>query len=357
MLQSLTRVVILVLAFVSAALAAGQAHPPISAENLARLSSHERIDFADMPGELQIGWFEAHADAGEFLVFDSAGQLYRVSAAGVVESWTYLEPGSGQLFTLIDAAYIDDEPHALYRLDDNYFTNERPYDADYEPLALNAYGGSLFVEAKAAAGGVVFRQYSSAEAGGAWQLAGETPLPAADPQQPAVRIGRIDFPLVLYSSLQESGLRLYRYPDAFAPAVGRDYKLRNGPAVFGAVNGAAGSHFAFSDPYSERLNLLDLATGESRAVAELGGAYAQYHLLTTDASAILVVNLDFKPEVFAWDTATGQRFDLGPYRSCGRIPDKVALSGDGRALIIGCDTGLDIWRVSENEKSEESGEG
>ena len=348
---------ILALAFVCAALVAGQEFPPISAENLARLSSHEHIDFADMPGELRIGWFEANADASEFLVFDRAGQLYRVSSAGVQDSWTYIEPGSDQLFALIDAAYIDAEPHALYRLDDGYFINEQQLDAGYAPLALSAYKDTLIVEALDRDRQTFFRQYSAGEAGRAWQFAGETPLPAADPQQPAVRIGRIDFPIVLYSSLQDGALTLYRYPEAFAPATGSDYKLQDGPAVFGAVNGAAGSHFVFSDPYSARLNLLEFATGESRVVAELGGAYAQYHLLTADASAILIVNLDFRPEVFAWDTATGLRFDLGPYRSCGRIPDKVALSADGRALIIGCDTGLDIWRVSENELCKESGEG
>lgn len=342
----------LALVFVCAANAAGQSYPPISAEYLEQLQSRTQIDFADISGELQIGWFEENADASEFLVFDRAGQLYRVSAAGVEDSWTYVDPGSDQLFSLIDAAYIDDEPHTLYRLDDEYFINEQPLDADHEPVSLSAYDGSLFVEAVAAASQVVFRQYILGEAG-ALRFAGETPLPAPEPQKPAVRIGRIDFPLVLYSSLQDGGLRLYRYPDDFAPATGRDYILQRGPAVFGAVNGAAGRHFAFSDPYSARLNLLDLATSESRVVAELGGAYAQYRVLTADASAILIVNLDFTPDVFAWDTATGQRFDLGPYRSCGRIPDKVALSMDGRALIIGCDTGLDIWRVSEKEECEE----
>ena len=356
MLQSLTRAAILTLAF-ACAVAASQAYPPISAENLARLSSHSRIDFADIPGELKIGWFEANAEASELLVFDRAGHLYRVSAAGVMDSWSFVEPGGDQLFSLIDAAYIDDEPHALYRLDDNYFINEQQLDAHYEPVALSAYGGSLYIEAITASGHAVFRQYSPAETDGGLQFAGETPLPPADPEQPAVRIGRIDFPLVLYSSLEDSGLRLYRYPDALTPATGRDFSLRHGPAVYGAVNGAAGSHFAWSDPASARLNLLDFATGESNVVAEIGGAYAQYYLLTADASAILIVNLDFRPEVFAWDTATGQRFDLGPYRSCGRIPDKVTLSADGRALIIGCDTGLDIWRVNDHKDSEASGEG
>ncbi|MYD08451.1 MAG: hypothetical protein F4X02_00275 [Chloroflexi bacterium] len=351
---SAIRAAIFALAFVCATVVMGQEFPPISAANLAGLRSYARIDFADMPGELQIGWFEANADASEFLVFDRAGKLYRVSAAGVQDSWSYVESDGDQLFALIDAAYIDAEAHALYRLDDGYFINEQQLDADYEPLALSAFDGSLFVETLDADRQTFFRQYSVGEASSAWQFAGETPLPAADPQTPAVRIGRIDFPLVLYSSLQDGGLRLYRFPEAFAPATGRDFKLQHGPAVFGAVNGAAGSHFAFSDPFSARLNLLDLATGEGRVVAEIGGSYAQYHLLTADASAILIVNLDFAPEVFAWDTETGQRFNLGPYRSCGRIPDKVALSADGRALIIGCDTGLDIWRVSENE---DNGEG
>ena len=341
-------------AFVCAALAAGQGYPPISAENLARLRPNARIDFANFPGELQIGWFETNVDASEFLVFDRAGQLYRVSAAGIELSWTYVEPGSGQLFSLIDVAYIDDEPQVLYRLDDSYTINEQPLGAGYEPVALSAYGGSLYIEALDSDRQTIFRRYDLGQTGGAWQFAGESPLPAADPQTAVVRIGRIDFPIVLYSSLQDSALSLYRYREALASATRQDYSLQHGPAVFGAVNGAAGSHFAFSDPYSARLNLLDLASGESRVVAEIGGAYAQFHLLTSDASAILIVNLDFRPEVFAWYTETGQRFDLGPYRSCGRIPDKVALSADGRALIIGCDTGLDIWRVSENEDQGES---
>ena len=89
---SAIRAVILALAFVCAAFVAGQEFPPISAENLAGLRSYERIDFADMPGELQIGWFEVNADASEFLVFDRAGQLYRVSPFGVEDSWTYVKP-------------------------------------------------------------------------------------------------------------------------------------------------------------------------------------------------------------------------------------------------------------------------
>ena len=132
------------------------------------------------------------------------------------------------------------------------------------------------------------------------------------------------FPLVLYSSLEDGALTVYRYPNSFELRLARAYSLPQGPAVFGAVNGRAGSHLAWSDPASARLNLLNLETGENRAVVEIGGAYAQYLLLTADASAILIVNLEFAPEVFAWDVETGRRMELGPYRSCQRIPDKVS---------------------------------
>lgn len=350
--RSLTRAIIYAVTVACAALVAGQDYPPISAVNIASLKSHAQIDFADFPAELNIGWYEAKADASEFIVFDSAGRLYQVSEAGIDESWTYAEPSSGQLFSLIDAAYIDDEALMLYLLDGGYFINERALISNHEPVALVSYGDSLFVEALGADRHTVFRQFAWRQETDSWQFVAESPLPATDPQKPAVRVGRIDFPIVLYSSLAGGALQVYRYPDAFASGTGRDYSLTQGPAVFGAVNGGAGSHFAWSDPASARLNLLDLKTGENRVVAEIGGAYAQYHLLTADASAILIVNLDLAPEVFAWDVETSQRFDLGPYRSCGRIPDKVTLSNDGRALIIGCDTGLDIWRVEASEDSE-----
>ena len=96
------------------AVVTGQDYPPISAANIANLRSQERIDFADLPGEIKVGWFEANADGGEFIVFDPGGPVYRVSQAGILDSWSYVAPGSGQLFSLIDAAYIGDEPQVLY---------------------------------------------------------------------------------------------------------------------------------------------------------------------------------------------------------------------------------------------------
>ncbi len=349
----LPRIGALVCAFAvfCACLVRAQEHPPISAANLAQLKPDARIDFSDFPGALNIGWFEAQAAAQEFLVFDQTGRIYRVSEAGIVDSWAYLEPGSEQLFSLIDAAYIADEPQLLYVLNGAYFINEQRLPAGVEPIALASHGASLVVEAIDADGQTLFMRYALREEGGGWRPVEEFSLPVADPQRPAVRIGRVAFPFMLYSSLTDGGLKIYRYPDAFAAGLESDYHLAGGPAVFGAVN-ESGSHFTWSDPASARLNLLDLNTGENRVVAEIGGAYAQYHLLTAEASAILIVNLDFAPEVYAWEVETGARHDLGAYRDCERIPDKVALSGDGSALIIGCDTGLDIWRIAKREEGQ-----
>ena len=341
------RVLVWALIFVCATVVTGQDYPPISAANIANLQSRARIDFADFPGKLKIGWFEANADASEFIVFDQAGRIYRVSEAGIMDSWAYVAPGSGQLFSLIDAVYIDDEPQVLYVLDGVYFINEQRLHAGYEPISLASHGVSLFVEVIKADGHTIFLRYALRDEGEEWQLVDEFLLPVSDPEQPAVRIGRIAFPFVLYSSLLDGALKVFRYSNAFAAGMGREYSLTQGPAVFGAINGATGSHFAWSDPASTRLNLLDLATGENSVVAEIGGAYAQYHLLTADASAILIVNLDFAPGVYAWDVETGERHDLGAYRDCKRIPDKVALSADGRALIMAAtrDWKSGEWRI------------
>ncbi|MFW5691150.1 MAG: hypothetical protein ACOCXZ_01505 [Chloroflexota bacterium] len=53
--------------------------------------------------------------------------------------------------------------------------------------------------------------------------------------------------------------------------------------------------------------------------------------------------------MIAWIVETGERIDLGTYRECSRQPDMVRLSTDGTTLVIGCDTGLDVWRVSQAE--------
>ncbi len=324
---------------------AGQKYPVIGAENIAGLRPAQYIDFSDISDDLAIGWFEANDDASEFIVFDGGGRVYRVGEAGIIDSVAYRDD-EAQIFSLIDAVYVDERSYALYLLDDAYFINDRQFRTDDFPVAIHRVDQSLFVEAITDRGATTYHEVALESDGETISAVSIIDLPRSETEYLGILIGRVDFPSVLLSSLADSVLTAYRYPEVFSSESGRVYELDGGPAVAGAIN-SEGSHFAWSDPASARLNLLELASGENTVVAELDGAYAQYHLLTADASAILVVNMDFRPAVFAWDVATGERYDLGAYRKCERIPDKVVISGDGKALIIGCDTGLEIWRVAE----------
>ncbi len=167
-------------------------------------------------------------------------------------------------------------------------------------------------------------------------------LPASDADA-VVRIGRIPLPYVVTSSL-DGIVKLWNLDTDDII-----YEVNNGtgePSVFGNINADA-THLVWRDNANQTLYLLNFETGENREIAPLNGDYAQWYFLTNDASAIIAVNLGGEPNVVVWDTATGERTDLGNYRDCERPqPDMVRLTEDGTTLIIGCDTGLDIWRVN-----------
>jgi hypothetical protein len=169
----------------------------------------------------------------------------------------------------------------------------------------------------------------------------ELPSVAEADRESNVRIGRMPAPLAVTSSVEgvvqlwdlELGELLHRVQLDLMP-------------TFGHINGASGRRLVWRDNASENLYLLDFETGENTQIAPLNGIYAQALLLGPSADVVLGVNLDLEPIVVAWDAATGERTDLGEYRTCSRTPDMVQLSEDGTALVIGCDTGLDIWRIT-----------
>ncbi len=321
----------------------------ISAENLQRLRPHDRIDFGGFDAKLNIGWFAANDDATAFLLFGHSGEIYSISFSDDSRRWLNRQEQGVQRFALIDGIQVQGEPIILHQLEDQYLINENKLSKDHVPVALfrGISEDDLFVEATDDDGQTQFLRYWLDRETGDLSLQDVIPFPDRADDAPAMRIGRIKFPVVIVSALAESRLYFDIYPDSFSEFGAKEFQLVNGPAVFGAINAPAASHLAWTNPSREQLNLLDLGTGENRIVAALDGAYPQYLLLSRDASAILAVNLDFQPAVVAWNAESGARYDLGPYRECGRIPDKVELSRDGRALIIGCDTGLDIWRVFE----------
>ena len=223
----------------------------ISAENLHRLRSDEHIDFADIDAELEIGWFAANDSATELVVFRQSGETYSISAFGVSRRWpTNWEQGD-RLFALIDAVYLQGEPMVLHLLDEQYFINENPLTTGYIPVALfhGLAADDLFVEAIAADGQTRFLHFRREGATGDLRLQDVIPYPNRANDEPVMRIGRIDFPVVVMSSLADNILDFRLYPDFFSEQNARLFQLENGPAVFGAVNWPAASHLAWSDPY------------------------------------------------------------------------------------------------------------
>lgn len=318
----------------------------ISSQNLTRLVSVRRVDFADLDGEYEVGWFAADKHASEFMILDQDMKVHRVSDAEVVRELHLVEKSPDEVIAVLDAMYLGSVPVVLYRREQNAYINQHQLDQAEEYLAL--FGDSerdeIIIEAIDSERRLVFLRYQMSSDGETITFDSWVAVPTQDASAPAVRVGRVPFPYVIVSSLRDGSLTVYEYSNKDRAFAVDRYALDGGPAVAGALNG---NQFAWIDPRSERLNLLDLASGENRVVVDLGGQYAQFMLLTHDASAIIMVNVDFTPHVYAWDTFSGQRFDLGPYRECQRIPDMVRLSEDGASLIIGCDSGLDIWRIGQ----------
>lgn len=319
----------------------------ISADNLRRLRPYAQIDFEALDAALAIGWFAANDDATEFVVFGRSGEVYDIYYSEELRQWRSRRERGARTIALIDGLRLPGETMILHQLDDQFYLNDYQLRSGHAAVALfqGLSADNLFVETVDDNGQTRFLHYTVDRETGALALQDVIPFPDRADDAPAIRLGRINFPVVIVSALAASALHVYRYPDSFDEAGAKAFQLVDGPAVLGAVNGLAASHLAWTNPARAHLSLLDLKTGEDRTVAALDGSYPQYLLLSNDASAILAVNLDFQPQVVAWNVESGARYDLGPYRECGRIPDHVELSRDGRALIIGCDTGLEIWRV------------
>lgn len=164
--------------------------------------------------------------------------------------------------------------------------------------------------------------------------------PNADPEA-VIRIGRIEPPLAV--TVTEDG-RVKRW-NMESGEVTAEVQVEDVLPIYGQLNVGGERYLVWRDPQSQALHVLDFERGEDRIVTELNGAYIPFTFLTIQADVIIGVDLDDAPVVVAWDVVTGVRYDLGEYRACNRPPDMVRLSQDGTTLVIGCDTGLDIWRV------------
>lgn len=331
----------------------------ITAENITQLQSVQTIDFADTDIPYDTGWFAVNHNATRIATVSQDQTLILWDDVGnIIASYEFDNPNDDPIrladvtfateSDLFAAIYIAPPGYHL-----NYYTEadglvaslaiETEFD---QPTTLWLDGDTAWAEIATPdlADTFVLRFPSPDEietdsiltAGDLFSI---PYAPYNDPEA-LVRIGRILPPTAVTTS-PEGLVKLW---DLQGGDILAEAQVEAGPAVFGQINSSA-THLAWRDPMSEALHLLDFASGESIFVDELGGAYVQYFELSYNADLIFAVNIGFEPTVIVWNVASGDRMNLGSYRQCSRIPDMVRLSADGTSLVIGCDTGLDIWRT------------
>ncbi len=315
--------------------------PEINSQNIANFAPVAQIDFATDP--LQSGWFALSDDGHlatvampdsmlvEFSITGEQRVLYQQKdfVTGTYRGDTFIglhAPVDGYL--LIDNAMPVSEflyeydadtpayPQDLFVTDETLFVEHQPMGMDNEAfVSLNARDGDS----------ISFIEYAPSE-----------------DESAVVRIGRIPAPYAVTSS-QTGDVTLWNWTTGAALKT-----VNNGldePSVFGNINTSA-SHLVWRDNASETLYLLDFETGENKTIAALNGDYVQWFFLSNDANVIIGVNIGFVPNVVAWDVATGEFLELGNYLPCERPqPDMARLSADGTTLVIGCDVGLQFWRI------------
>lgn len=360
MKMMLNSIFLLMLTLLLVIRSAAQEAPPLDRNNVGDFASVTQVDFDALPDDLgqliQTGWFVMSPD-GEYiaLVRMDGGLIILDNAGEFVETYT-VAGESGLPGTMLDAAFGNDSQTlvSLHNDGEGYFmavhqigsdTAEIPFpNAGDMPVRvwLDSSLGSIWLEV---APGDPQGQYYVIRIPIAPDSGEEMLTLPSGPQndlESYVRIGRIPAPLAITSTIDG----LVKLWDLETGEITAQVQLDNVPA-FGRVDEITGRYLAWRDPYSETLNVLDFEVGENQVVAALNGAYVQAILLSPAADVILGVAIGDAPIVVAWDVATGERQDLGEYRSCSRVPDMITLSRDGRSLVIGCDTGLDIWRVTD----------
>jgi hypothetical protein len=318
--------------------------PVITANNIARLGSVAHIDFEGTT--LTTGWFVMNHSGTRF-VSHSATEIYLwdVDASGLVSSPTIIETKPAVLTAAVFGP--DETLYGILQGDESQIVMIEPKTIPLRildkwiPLSLWADEEALWVEAFSddldAQEAVLRIPYDAQDA--------IAPLPYAPAEDldAVVRIGRITPPYAVTSTEDghvsvwdlASGERLYEVDSRSGEAV-----------VFGAMNASA-SHLAWRDAASEALYWLDLKTGENQRLERLNGDYVQWFFLTPDADVILGIDKGFSQRVNAWIVG-GKTLDLGPYIACKRPqPDMALLSRDGTTLAIGCDSGIDVWRIGK----------
>jgi hypothetical protein len=353
------KIILLSLLLLNFAVSAQDSPEVITAANVSRVQSVAQIDFADIDAEFDTGMFWMN-DTGSRIVWGT-NRGYTMGLDDLTDLSAPPDESDETISNLIAVAFDMDEDLVfhLYQIDgvthlSGTVAALEGSTIDFEGIPLDLWSDErhgLLVESINEEGLPVFFEYSVAYPVPVVQeyITEQYTIPLAPDD--VVRIGRVPLPYIVTSTLNGT-VRVYAVDNPFGQPPHLIHEVDNGtgqPSVFGAINIIPNdwpTHLVWRDNASESLYLLNFETGENRLIAELNGDYAQWFFLGHDADVILAVNLGFEPNIVAWDVATGERTVLGEYRQCNRPqPDMARLSADGTTLVIGCDTGLDIWRI------------
>jgi hypothetical protein len=328
-----------------------QVEPPvIDAGNVARLHSAQQIDFANLPsgaGEVRSGWFVASGNAQHILVRTTAETLLLLDHDSQLIDSYFILGSDGLPTTVMDAALTDEgttlimaslhSNGASYVVGEHVATHDAPSVAliDDAQIPLSVWiGANVWLETlpQTPETPEVVQMYRNGE------FVSEQINPAENDPDSIIRIGRILPPQAV--TVTEAGL--VKLWDLETGELVRSADV-DGLPQFGAVN-ASGTHFGWRGGDSYAINLLNLETGENQVI-DPDAPLVDWLFVGASGDVVLGVGYDGQPRVVAWEVATGEMIDLGEHRACNRPPDTVRLSQDGTTLIIGCDTGLDLWRV------------
>ncbi len=319
---------------------------PISAENIRDFRSVIRADFEPYP-DIISGWFVVSPDGWRVAVRVGLDRMIIFEDGVFADAFSITNPALENP-NIIDAIFISEDGNTIAVVDDKGLVTFRDIEVGTQaimnfaltneimPQALWVESGQAWIEALVIANNTSVVGSMRSDTPPTY-----IPYAPADDSDAIVRIGRILPPYVVTSSAQ-GDVKLWDLEtgDILASADVGDM-----PAVFGQIS-PNGQFLVWRDPMSQTVSLLNFETGENVPVAELDGAYFQAFYVSDDGTVILGIDEDFEPRVVAWIVATGERIDLGEFRACSRVPDMIRMSHDMTTLVIGCDTGLDIWRIA-----------
>ena len=309
----------------------------ITSANVSRFQSVSQIDFADY-GEFRTGAFSVSPNGQYASVISATGEVFTWNINGEV-----IDIHTAPMGDPLETAFSSDSSHVYSIHSDG---------ENVMVIEVNLMDGTQQIYEYQAAGqpqtiwvnedGIWFEIVTPDNTASIVNLTtGESiPYAPADDPEAVVRIGRITPPYAVTSSVAG----LVKRWNLQTGEVEASAPVTDGPAVFGQIS-RDGHYLAWRDPQSNQLHRLDFLTGEDQVIADLNNQYVQGYFISRDGGVILGVDVDFEPIVVTWDVTTGERITLGRYRECSRVPDLIRMSADGSTIVIGCDTGLDFWRI------------